>query len=193
MRHTSNRFSTKTIVYCALFAALAVVLGRITAVQIPPDAKYCLDKFIMFMSGMFFGPVLGAMVGFVADCVGSLSLGYGFTWYLSLPAILYGLFGGLFQNFLKKEFSLIRLGIAYLFPIVIGSIVWQSFAFSYMKGINTFSQIAIVYLIPRTIQFAIMLVLEVALIYTLIKTNLFCRVGLWPRQNRKKEVDKNDC
>ena len=58
------RFTAKNLVYGALFAALAIVFGRFTAVYPVPGAKYTLDKFILFLSGMFFGPLAGGMIGF---------------------------------------------------------------------------------------------------------------------------------
>ena len=181
-----TRYSTKVIVYAALFAAIAVVLGRITAIQIPPDQKYALDKFVIFMSGMFFGPIVGSLVGLVSDVCGALLFGTGLPlWYLCVPPVLYGLTGGLFRSMLKKKFTLPRLCFAYFLPIFLGSFLYQSFALSYMKGYTTFQQVAYAYLIPRGIQFSIMFVLEVALISILIKTDIFSRAGLWPSKKSK--------
>ena len=64
---SSNRFTTKLLAYGAVLAALAIVFGRATVMYLPPDGKYTLDKFVLFLAGMFFGPVPGAIIGFVAD------------------------------------------------------------------------------------------------------------------------------
>ena len=182
-----KHFTAKLLVYSALFAALAIVFGRVTAVYPVPGAKYTLDKFLLFMSGMFFGPVVGGMIGFVADFVGGQFFGIGWTAPLCVPAILYGLFGGVFRKMLMKKFSLPRLTVAYLFPIVIGSILYQSPVLALLYSPTTFWEATYTYLLSRGIQFAIMLVLEVVLIYVLIRTNIFSRVGLWPRQKTKEE------
>ena len=187
-----NCFTAKLLVYSALFAALAIVFGRFTAVYPVPGAKYTLDKFILFMSGMFFGPIAGSMIGFVADFVGGQFFGIGWTAPLCVPAVLYGFFGGIFRTMLMKKFSLSRLTIAYLFPIVIGSILYQSPVLAWLYSPATFWEATYAYLLSRGIQFAIMLVLEVALIYILVKTNIFSRVGLWPRQKTKEERLEND-
>lgn len=189
---SSSRFSPKLLAYGALLAALAIVFGRATVFYLPPDAKYTLDKFVLFMSGMFFGPVLGAFIGFVADFLGGLLFGIGFTPQLCVPAIVFGLFGGLFQKMLKKKFTLVRLGFAYLFPTVIGAILYQSAALALTFYQSTFWINFKLYLLTRSIQFAIMLVLEVSLIYLLLtKTNIFSRAGLWPAlKNRKGSNDE---
>lgn len=184
---SSNRFSTKLLAYGALLAALAIVFGRATVFYLPPDGKYTLDKFVLFLSGMFFGPLPGAFIGFTADFLGGLLFGIGFTPQLCVPAVLFGFFGGLFRPFLKKKFTLARLGIAYLFPTVIAAILYQSAALALTFYASTFWINFKLYLFTRSIQFAIMLVLEVALIYILLtKTNIFSRVGLWPNLKNKK-------
>ena len=184
MKYSTNRVSTKALAYSALFAAMAVVLGRLTVVYLPPDAKYTLDKFVLFMSGMFFGPIFGAAIGFVADFVGGLLFGLGFTPQLCVPAIVFGLFGGIFQKMLRKKFTLLRLGIAYLFPTVIGAILYQSVALALTFNAANFWVSLKAYLITRSIQFTLMLILETMLIYLLVNTNIFHRAGIWPRQTK---------
>ena len=182
---TSNRFSTKLLVYGAVLAALAIVFGRATVMYLPPDGKYTLDKFVLFMSGMFFGPVLGAFIGFVADFLGGLLFGLGFTPQFCVPAVLFGFFGGLFQIYLKKKFTLVRLGFAYLFPTVLAAILYQSAALALTFYPSTFWINFKLYLFSRSIQFSIMLVVEVALIYFLLsKLNIFNRLGLWPSSKK---------
>ena len=190
MQEKRKRFSAKNLVYGALFAALAVVLGRVTAVYPVPGAKYTLDKFLLFMSGMFFGPAAGAMIGFVSDLIGGQLFGIGWTAPLCVPAVLYGFFGGVFRKLLAKKFTLPRLTLAYLVPILIGSILYQSPVLAALYYPSTFWEATYTYLVSRSIQFAIMLVLEVALIYVLIRTNIFSRVGLWPRQKKAEGAVK---
>ena len=180
----SGRFSAKHLVYSALFAAIAIILGRFTAVYPVPGAKYTLDKFVLFMSGMFFGPAAGSMIGFIADFIGGHLFGIGWTAPLCVPAVLYGFFGGIFRKMLQKNFRLSRLTFAYLFPIVIGSILYQSPVLALLYSPTTFWEATVTYLASRSIQFALMLILEVTLIYVLICTNIFSRVGLWPHHDR---------
>lgn len=183
-RHNAT-FTTNTLVYGALLAAVAVVLGRVTAVYPAPGVKYTLDKFVLFMSGMFLGPVWGGLIGFVADCLGGMLFGIGWFPQLCIPAVLYGVFGGIFRKMLLKKLSVIRLAVAYLFPILIGSVLYQSVALAATYSAATLWEATYAYLLARSVQFSIMLVLEVALIYILMQTNLFARVGLWPTIQRK--------
>lgn len=180
MQNRKSAITTKIIVYGALFAALAAVLGQLLAFRPVPDMKFTLDKCILFLSGMFFGPVVGGMVGFVADFAGGYLFGQGFTFWLCFPAVFYGVCGGLFQHMLSKKLTIPRLIIAYLVPTVIGAYLVQSVALAYTFNADAFVADLISKLIWRGIQFAIMMFVEVPLIYFLVKSKLFTRAGLWP-------------
>lgn len=173
-----NRISTKHLVSCALLAALSVVMARVLCFATPDGIRWSADKFPLFLAGMFFGPVLGGLTGFAADFLGSI-MQFGFNPFLCPPAILYGIFGGLMRHFIRKNPNIARLALSYLLPVVLGSILYQSVALSYFYFDGTFLAGLAYYLGSRTIQFSIMLVVEVAIICLLLKTKIFSRMGLW--------------
>ena len=180
--------TAKSIASCALLAAISIVMARLLSFSTPDGIRWSADKFPLFISGMLFGPLMGAMTGFVADLLGSV-MQFGFNPFLCPPAILYGLFGGLFRWYLVKKFSVVRLGIAYLFPVVLGSILYQSFALAYFYFSGTFMEGVLYYLGTRTFQFSIMFVAEVLLITSLMKMNVFTRIGFWPPVKKKGSHD----
>jgi len=178
--------ATKTIAFSALLAAISVVMARLFAFAPVPEMRFSLDKFPLFLSGLFFGPVVGALTGFVADFVGCLLSPYGFNPFFILPAILYGLFGGLLRHYVAKNSSIFRLAVSYLFPVVLGSVLYQSAALAWVYASTTFMEAFITHLGTRGIQFTITLVLEVSVIFLLLQTRLFHRLGVWPP--KRKEI-----
>ena len=187
---THNKVAIKALVYCAMLAAVSVVMARVLCFATPDGVRWSLDKFPLFLAGMFFGPVMGALTGFVADFTGSL-MQFGFNPLLCPPAILYGLFGGLLRRYLQKNTSVLRIGVSYLCPVVIGSILYQSCMLAKLYFDGTFANGLVYYLSTRSIQFSIMLVAETLIIYTLIQTKIFTRLGVWPpKAIRKKEVEE---
>ena len=175
---THNKVAIKALVYCAMLAAISVVMARLLCFATPDGVRWSLDKFPLFLAGMFFGPVMGALTGFVADFTGSL-MQFGFNPLLCPPAILYGLFGGLLRRYLQKNTSALRIGVSYLCPVVIGSILYQSCMLAKLYFDGTFENGLKYYLYTRSIQFSIMLVAEVTIIFVLLKTKVFSRIGLW--------------
>ena len=64
--------------------------------------------------------------------------------------------------------------------MVLGSILWQSAALSYVYNSKGSFQASLVYFLStRTVQFAVTLVLDVLIIYLLMKSRVFDRMGLW--------------
>lgn len=182
----SLKLTTKIIVYGALFAALAAVLGQLLAIRPTESMKFTLDKSVLFLSGMFFGPLVGGMTGFVAEFAGGHLFGRGFTLWLSIPAIAYGICGGLFRHMLAKKFTIPRLALAYLCPTALAAVLIQSAALAWTYNAATFWETFYWNLISRSVQFSIMLVGEVVILYLLIASGIFKRVGLWPPFSNKE-------
>lgn len=189
MQNNKRNTTVKTIASCALLAAVSIVMARLLSFSTPDGIRWSADKFPLFLAGMLFGPLMGGTTGFVADFLGSL-MQFGFNPFLCPPAILYGVFGGLFRWYLAKKFSVVRAGIAYAFPVVIGSILYQSLALAYFYFDAGLMEGFFYYFGTRTFQFTIMLVAEVLILTSLMKVNVFTRLGLWPPKKIKKEVVK---
>ena len=188
MNKTATRpFTTKTLAYCALLAALSVVLARLIIPMPNVTTRFSIEAVPIFLAGMLFGPMAGGLVGFSADLVGCLFSGYGYNPLFCVPPILYGIFGGIFRRYLAANPSLPRLGLSFHFPVVLGSIGWQSAALSFVyNSKGSFTASLIYFLSTRSIQFAVTLVLDVAIIYLLLRARIFERAGIWPPVAREK-------
>ena len=181
MKNSKSFMAIRAVACCAMLAAISIVMARLLSFSTPDGIRWSLDKFPLFLAGMLFGPVMGALTGVTADFLGSL-MQYGFNPLLCLPAILYGLFGGVFSQYIKNKPTLFRLGSSYLFPIVLGSILYQSYMLAYLYFDGGLLAGLAYYLGTRSVQFAIMLVLEVTIIYTLVRLKIFNRLGLWKQR-----------
>lgn len=185
--NSPNRFmNTKTLAYCALLAALSVVLARLIIPMPNASARFSIEAVPIFLSGALFGPLAGGMVGFSADLVGCLFSGYGYNPIFCIPPILYGVFGGLLRHWLGENTSVVRLFLAFLPPVVLGSILYQSCTLAYVYS-DSFSTGLLYFLSTRSIQFAITIVLDVLIVFLLFKSNIFSRLGIWPPRKRREE------
>lgn len=174
--------ATKTIPFCAILIALGVIVARFLAIAPNESTRFSFESVPIFLSGVLFGPLAGAMVGFATDFIGCLFSPYGFNPLLILPPVLYGLFGGIFQRFLVKKVSFFRIFLSLLPPVVLGSILWQSYALSIVSGKGF-----VFFLGTRSIQFAIVLVLDALFTWLLFKSKVFQAVKIWPPILMKKE------
>lgn len=180
-------FSTRVLAYCALLAALSVVLARMIIPMPNASTRFSIEAVPIFLAGMLFGPGAGALVGFCADFVGCLFSGYGYNPLFSVPPVLYGFFGGVFQSYLSANVSIPRLAAAFAAPVVGGSILYQSAALSFVyNSKGSFSASLIYFLTTRSVQFAITMALDVIIIYFLFRSRIFDRMGIWPHLTGKK-------
>ena len=185
--------TTKELAYCALLAALSVVLARMIIPMPNASTRFSIEAIPIFMAGMLFGPVAGALVGFCADFVGCLFSAFGYNPLFSLPPVLYGLFGGIFQAWLRKGVSISRLTVAFAFPVVVGSILYQSAALAFVyNSKGNFGASLIYFLTTRSVQFAVTMVLDIIIIYVLFRSKMFDRMGLWHSCSERKERNQHN-
>ena len=177
--------STKAIAYCAMFTALSVVLARLVGLMPTEYSRFSIEAVPIFLAGMLFGPLAGAMVGFAADFVGCLFSGYGYNPLFCLPPILYGLAGGLYAPIFGSKIDPLRLSAVFLPPVIIGSVLYQSVALAWVYYNTTFLEGLQLKLTTRSIQFAITAVIDIVIFLLLFKARIFDRMGLWPRKQNK--------
>ncbi len=176
--------ATRTLACCALLAALSVVLARLLIPMPDSTTRFSIEAVPVFMAGMLFGPLAGGLVGFCADFVGCLFSPYGFNPIFCIPPILYGVFGGVMRPLFRQKINIPRLLVGLLPPVVIGSVLYQSFALAYVYYYETFMEGLLLKLSTRSVQFAITMALDAVVIALLFKTNIFTRLGLWNPQRR---------
>ena len=178
-----QKMATRVLAYCALLAALSVVFARLIVPMPNAFTRFSIEAVPIFLAGMLFGPLAGGMVGFTADLVGCLFSGFGYNPLFCLPPILYGVFAGLFRKAFIKKVSIVRLVLGFLPAVVLGSVLYQSWAlgFVYSKGFFYFFS-------TRSVQFAVTLVVDVAIIYLLFRLRIFERLKVWPPKMRIKNA-----
>ena len=173
--------TTRAMASCALLAALSVVLARFIVPMPNETTRFSIEAVPIFLAGLLFGPVPGALVGFTADLVGCLFSGYGYNPIFCVPPILYGLTAGLLQPWLAKKMTLPRLALAWLPAVVLGSILYQSASLTLIYAApDARTAYFLLKLLTRGIQFAITWVVDVLILHLLFRWNLFTRIGLWP-------------
>ena len=175
--------STRALAYCALLAAISVVLARLIIPMPNASTRFSIEAVPIYLAGMLFGPMAGGLVGFSADLVGCLFSGYGYNPIFCLPPILYGVSGGLMRCYLAKGVNIPRLIVGFLPPVVLGSILYQSAALSFVyNSKGSFMPSLVFFLSTRSVQFAVTLVLDVIVIALLFRSSIFARLGVWPPQ-----------
>lgn len=191
MRKSTNpAMKTRTLVTCALLAAITVVLARLVIPMPNATTRFSIEAVPVFLAGMLFGPIPGMLVGFAADAVGCLFSGYGYNPLFCVPPLLYGLCGGLFRPLLARKMNIGTIALAFLPAVALGSILYQSWSLAFVYNAKgTFKASFLYFLSTRSVQFAVTFVLDVLIVWALYKCKVFQAAKLWPPQKEAKQND----
>lgn len=85
----------------------------------------------------------------------------------------------------------LRVLLAFLPAVVLGSFLWQSFALAYVyNSAGAFWPSLVAQFLKRGAQFSITIFVDAAVANLLFKSKIFNRLGVWPPKPRKKAVDE---
>ncbi len=153
----------RTVVFCGLMAALAVVLGYVASIEIGQYIRIGFSGLPNQVVSYLFGPAIGSIFGGVLDVLKwaikpTGPYFPGFTLSAFLGGLIYGGF------FYKRPISVWRVFLAHLIVTVIVNI-----------GLNTYwlvllyNRVASVILPARILKNAIMLPIDTFLTYVILK------------------------
>jgi len=166
-------FSTKTLVTLGLLTAISIVLTRLLIIYITPSVRISFGNIPIILAGVLFGPIAGALTGFVADFIGAVALS-GFGWYppLALTSVLMGIIPAILRKIFLKKMSYVG-SIAVVLPAnILGTMIWSTFCLHWLNKVPLLPLFAI--RIPLYIGIA---VLEALVIFLLGKSGLFKMFG----------------
>ena len=99
-----KKFSVKSIVAIGIGAALFFVLGRFVAIPSPvPNVTISVQYGLLGFLAIVFGPLAGALVGFIGHALIDFSYGWGVWWSWVIASGVFGLLVGLGAKVLKLE------------------------------------------------------------------------------------------
>jgi ECF transporter S component (folate family) len=127
MVRTQKKISIQVLVSAAFLAAMSVVFGKLLAVNVTQMIRISFENLPIILAGILFGPVIGALVGGIADMVGCVLVGYTINPIITAGACCIGLIAGLVYRFpgLCKR-KKIRCFTAVLSAHLVGSMVIKS-------------------------------------------------------------------
>ena len=161
-------FGSRMIVMSGLLIAMNIVLGKFLAFNIGTSIRISFENLPILMAGIFFGPVVGGIVGAGADLIGCVMAGYAINYVITIGAFSIGFVSGLISHcILKKKHS---------FPAIIGSVL-PAHAIGSMIiksiGMFIFFHTPIQVLALRVPIYIVTGLLETYIIYLLLKNKAF--------------------
>ena len=99
-----KKFSVKSIVAIGIGAALFFVLGRFVAIPSPvPNVNISTQYGLLAFMSIVYGPVAGALIGFIGHALIDFSFGWGVWWSWVIASAVFGLLVGFAAKLLKLD------------------------------------------------------------------------------------------
>ena len=162
-------FNTYALTVCALLTALSVVLARVLTLIPAETTRISLEAVPIVLSGLLFGPIPGAVVGFAADLIGCLFSPFGYNPIFCVPPILYGLLAGAVRRYVTDRPALLRTALAFFPAALFGSVLWQSMALALVYGGDAKQAFFLTKLVSRSIQFALTGGVDTLIVWLLLR------------------------
>jgi len=132
-----KKFSVKTIVAIGIGAALFFVLGRFVSLPSPvPNTNLTLQYGLLAFLAVVYGPIAGALIGFIGHTLIDFSYGWGIWWSWVIASGVFGLLVGLAGKAIKSaaKKDLIKFNISQLVSHIICWMVVAPVLDVYMMG-----------------------------------------------------------
>lgn len=153
-----------------------MVLARLLTVIPSEVSRFSLEAVPIILSGLLFGAVPGALVGFAADLIGCLFSPFGYNPIFCLPPILYGLWAGLLRRYVWRRPTVWRVALAVFPAAALGSVLWQSMALALVYGGAARWPYFLTRLAARSVQFAVTGCIDTVLVWLLVRRNALSSV-----------------
>ena len=116
-----NKILVNNLVKAAMLTALSIILSRVLGIQITPNIKISFGTLPLMLTGILFGPMLGALSGLASDLIG-IMINIGGTYHpgFTLGAILTGMVPGIIFKYGKKKDLSIKVLILLVILFVYG-------------------------------------------------------------------------
>ncbi len=162
-----KKIDTRALVLLASLAALQVVFSKFLMIQAPPSVRFSVDSTPLILTGLWYGPVAGALVGTLSDMLGTVLFPTAGAWYPPLTAafLLIGLLSGLLGRYIIKKRTLPAVAGIVVITEAIASLIVKSAALSALRGIPFPIQLA-----ARALPVAVNTIANVTLVYALDRT-----------------------
>ncbi|WP_051350851.1 folate family ECF transporter S component [[Acholeplasma] multilocale] len=158
-----KRFNVKNIALLGMLVALSVVLTNFVGYAMLFGRKIMVGNFIMFLTGMMFGPLSGMVAGISSDITGSiLNSGGGFHFGFMLIKVMIGFAGSLVFFNKNTKYWIPKMVLIYTICIILHLFVIHPIAISALYG----SSIAAVNWISKLILLPIQVVVYPFLTYS---------------------------
>lgn len=123
MLKRKSRKAISALTTAAMLAAMSIVCGKYLAIPVGNVMRFSFENLPIILSGMMFGPIMGALTGVVADLFGCLLVGYTINPLVTLGAFSIGLLSGIICKLVPDKRSFVKIVLCVIPAHIVGSVI----------------------------------------------------------------------
>ena len=124
----------RVLIIAAFLTALSGAVGKVFSIDIMPFARIGIENLPIVMAGIWFGPFVGAAVGFGADYFGCFLKGFAPNPVTTLGFVAIGFVSGLVSMYMFKTNKTLAVVLADLAGHIAGSMIIKTIGLYYLFG-----------------------------------------------------------
>ena len=164
----------KVLAAAAMLAAMSVVIGIICKRFLTfsgGTVRITFENLPVIMSGLLFGPIIGAAVGLIADLLSCVFAGQAPFWLISIGAVSVGAVSGFVSKYIIRKDGILRIIISEVSAQLVGSVLIKTYALSVLMSKGFY-----VLLLSRLPVYALIVTIEAVLLAVLFKNRYFRKI-----------------
>lgn len=163
-------FTLKNLVIMALMIALSIILTRYLAIDLMV-IRISLGNLPIILTSITLGPIAGGAVGLVADLLGSLQVGYGFSIspVITLGAVLVGVLSGVVFKYVPISKLTPKLILTVSLAHLVGSVIVKTIGLAILY-VYKFDSSFWLLMLTRLGTYSVTAIVEILLIAFLLKS-----------------------
>ena len=160
----------RALCMAAVLAAMSLVLGKFLQIPNPFQQviRISFENLPILFAGITMGPLVGGLVGAVADLLGCALYGYAINPLITLGAAAVGLVSGLLARCLARCPLLVKVVISAVAAHLVGSVVVKSLGLAAWY-LTSFEMGLVELMLWRLLTYTVIAVAEIALLYLLLR------------------------
>ncbi|MDD3277386.1 MAG: folate family ECF transporter S component [Lachnospiraceae bacterium] len=120
---TKPQMNAKVLAAAGVLIAMNIVLARLLAIPIGSTLRITVSATPIFLSGLWFGPIVGGLCGGISDLVGCILQGYAPNPLILVTSVLNGVIPALmFRYVFKNKLNYGKVLLIVLIHGIIGSL-----------------------------------------------------------------------
>ena len=168
--------SLRRLCFAAILASMSLVLGKFLQIPHPFQEfiRISFENLPVLLAGISMGPIVGALVGAVADLLGCVLYGYSINPIVTLGAASVGLVSGFLARYVVKKSLLAQVTVSVSFAHLVGSVLIKSaglaawylakYEFGYLEFLGW-----------RLLNYVIVGLAECVVLYLLLRNRAFAK------------------